>query len=795
MTISRNSKWFAYKVIVHTLVFLMIRGAPVAAQITAPAEKINYAGKDFWLALNSFRQHSHEFFISGKADATINFEFTADPSLNETHSYQAGTVLKVNITNAQMAAMAAPGMETISNASMHISSDKDVHIQFITWGSKSDDGLLIFPSNNQNYGNEYIINGFRHLAGSALNQYGTYTIVATCNNVLLEITPSQNTGAQFAGVPFTLSMSQGDSYTFGFNSSNPIGDLSGTRINILGSDCCNPINVFNTDDITGMYWPVQSTALICCADQLLEQVLPVRVWDRVYPVVPFSNNPYSNIKIVSATNSNTIYFDGTPVLFLNKGEGMDTVINKATVISGDSALSVTQYMISQSEACSNPLPPVDSMSDPSALWNMPLRDGFRESYFTTVGFMSPPPGGIGQPNPYNEMQAVTLISSAANINSIELNNVNIGLLFLPFPNDPNYMYTVIRPDTGIVYHVTSGERIIGYGYGGAIQGSSAWIMGDVSSSDFVSAPLLNQVPDTVIGCVNGTVVLDAGPADEYKWSTGAITQQISVTGPGYFSVMTRSYDTCAGFTKQLWVTMDSYAQVEISDTLLKCQKEVLTLQADAGADSYLWFDGSTAMQADVTAFGAAYHVLQTFQQQCMQLDHGFVVLPQAPGVVLDLGQDTVICRGDRMFITGAGDDTKWSDGSTGTRLLINGPGTYWASITDTCLGLVYRDTIIVTDTFCADRYCTLGFPNAFTPNGDGRNDMFRPVPYGQFTGYFISIYNRWGEKLFHSYKIDEGWDGMHKGEPAELGVYYYLGSYECPIKGNVTIKGEVSLIR
>lgn len=67
----------------------------------------------------------------------------------------------------------------------------------------------------------------------------------------------------------------------------------------------------------------------------------------------------------------------------------------------------------------------------------------------------------------------------------------------------------------------------------------------------------------------------------------------------------------------------------------------------------------------------------------------------------------------------------------------------------------------------------LNVPNAFSPNGDGQNDVFR-VKEGyksiiEFHGY---IFNRWGKKLFEWKNIDEGWDGKHNGSDVPDGVYY-----------------------
>lgn len=63
-------------------------------------------------------------------------------------------------------------------------------------------------------------------------------------------------------------------------------------------------------------------------------------------------------------------------------------------------------------------------------------------------------------------------------------------------------------------------------------------------------------------------------------------------------------------------------------------------------------------------------------------------------------------------------------------------------------------------------------PNAFTPNGDGLNDVF--LPEGLFIeGYELLIFNRWGQQLFTSSDILEGWDGTFSGNPSPPGVYTY----------------------
>lgn len=83
-------------------------------------------------------------------------------------------------------------------------------------------------------------------------------------------------------------------------------------------------------------------------------------------------------------------------------------------------------------------------------------------------------------------------------------------------------------------------------------------------------------------------------------------------------------------------------------------------------------------------------------------------------------------------------------------------------------------------------------PNAFTPNGDGINDILYVRGYS-VTDVFFIIYNRWGEKVFETDKIDRGWDGRHKDEKICPDVYGYYLEVECfggerfVKKGNVTV--------
>jgi gliding motility-associated-like protein len=87
-------------------------------------------------------------------------------------------------------------------------------------------------------------------------------------------------------------------------------------------------------------------------------------------------------------------------------------------------------------------------------------------------------------------------------------------------------------------------------------------------------------------------------------------------------------------------------------------------------------------------------------------------------------------------------------------------------------------------------------PNAFSPDGSGplTNDRFRVVASG-FKTYEMIIFNRWGEKLFESTDITEGWDGNYQGQPCQQDVYAYLAKFT-NFKGEEFVyDGTITLIR
>jgi gliding motility-associated-like protein len=94
---------------------------------------------------------------------------------------------------------------------------------------------------------------------------------------------------------------------------------------------------------------------------------------------------------------------------------------------------------------------------------------------------------------------------------------------------------------------------------------------------------------------------------------------------------------------------------------------------------------------------------------------------------------------------------------------------------------------------------TIMIPTAFSPNFDGRNDVFRVIPGKDVSAIDIRIFNRFGELVFQTTDVKQGWDGIWKGQPGEVGVYFYQIKAEFDNKKGSTkeklYKGDLTLVR
>lgn len=219
-----------------------------------------------------------------------------------------------------------------------------------------------------------------------------------------------------------------------------------------------------------------------------------------------------------------------------------------------------------------------------------------------------------------------------------------------------------------------------------------------------------------------------------------------------------------------------------------CEGQTITL--DPGSfNSYLWQDLSTTPQYIVTIPGT-YTVTVTNAYNCKASAR--IIIPgfaKTPAGFLPKDQD--ICTGNVLKITVPGYYSySWSTGETTRSISIGKAGSYVLSVTsfDNCVG---RDTISIQEINCV----LLGIPNAFSPDNNGRNDLFIPTFNTPVQQYNLRIYNRNGQLIFQSKDPAKGWDGRFRGQLQSPDNYIYQLSFTNMAGEHFEYRGNVLLMK
>ena len=136
----------------------------------------------------------------------------------------------------------------------------------------------------------------------------------------------------------------------------------------------------------------------------------------------------------------------------------------------------------------------------------------------------------------------------------------------------------------------------------------------------------------------------------------------------------------------------------------------------------------------------------------------------------------------------------WYEGSqeisTGQSITVTPNETTWYYVyLDLCSGITLKDSVMV--------FVAKPIPNAFTPNGDGKNDTFSVIgtPSDNITHYSFEIFNRWGQAVFSTTNIETAWDGKSKGVYCPAGLYVWEISFVNGKNVKQTNRGTVMLLR
>ena len=302
---------------------------------------------------------------------------------------------------------------------------------------------------------------------------------------------------------------------------------------------------------------------------------------------------------------------------------------------------------------------------------------------------------------------------------------------------------------------------------------------------------LNLGNDTSF-CVGGFAVLKAPNGfSAYLWQDGSTNQTYTATQKGLYWVQATHSNGCISKDTAEIKQVYSLPAVSLGNDFEICLNEIHVLNAGAGFASYLWQDSSVNATYSTSRTGV-YRVQVTDNNNCKNADTviitGYKPIPQN---FIDSSISICIGRNNELRAKGIWKSYLWNNNARGSSITIVTAGNYWLEVTND-EGCNARDTIKVIAKDCAKG---IYFPNAFTPDNDGRNDTYKPVVNGKIEKIKFIIYNRLGEKVFETSDPFRGWDGVYKGKPQASNTFVWYCNYQ--FAGDIVKieKGTVILVR
>jgi gliding motility-associated-like protein len=304
------------------------------------------------------------------------------------------------------------------------------------------------------------------------------------------------------------------------------------------------------------------------------------------------------------------------------------------------------------------------------------------------------------------------------------------------------------------------------------------------------SPPVDLGPDLSV-CNGDSAVLIAKPGfTRYQWSTGDGGSRLIVKTPGSYSIVATTAEGCKSYdtVKLVNVFTNPVVRLDHNNSLCAGASRVL----DAGHFSYYrWNDGSSLRTLTINNTGT-YTVEVLDNNGCKGSDTT-VITTLLPVPILFLPSDTAICSYGSLTLKAntAYQTYLWSTNALGSSITINQPGLYWLQVKDgnDCEG---KDTVLVSPKECMKG---LYVPTAFSPNGDNRNEVFRPLLFGNVKHYQFTVYNRWGQVIYQTTEPGKGWNGSYGGSTQDSNVFVWTCSYQLEGDALKTERGTVLLIR
>jgi len=737
------------------------------------AQNLTNSGRDFWLAFTECHDLTtavYQINISSPVATAGNVSIPGT-GFSQNFTTTPGIVSKVTLPSADATIVTS---ELLESRAIHVVADDDVVVYANTYHLYRSEASLVLPT--QSLGTEYRAMTYY---SQQLGQFkeSEFIIVAAGATVTVEITTTANTqGGNLTGVPWTVTINPNQIYQV--QALTVADDLTGSLIRAVLPTPNTKFAVYS-----GNVW-----AQVSCVgnrDPLYEAVFPVNTWGKEYFILPTPNRSWNEFRVVAAEDTTVISVNKIVVDTLMAGEFYEDTTASVILVEGDKPIMVAMFVITgQCDGYTG--------SDPSMIVLNPNE----QMYLDTITFYTIDEWQI-------DSNYVHIITRTPDTNTILFNGA-------PVPNfnvilqDTNYSYATFKVDTGSHTVTTPMCGFLSYVIG----------MGFAESYAYAAGVLLADLTDTItfynisaggnIHCMGDLIQFESGTSGHpisFEWDfgdgdTSTLQDPVHVyTDTGTYIIDLIIEYLCNIDTLQDTILIRLRPFVDLGNDTLFCQGGLITLDAGNPGDLYVWSTGVSTRTIEVTETGTYWVTVSN--GICLTFDSIHVEVVST--LDIDAGNDETIlkCRKVQLFADSDDDVTYTWDPVVGlTDPFIPDPiagplntTVYIVTIEDTN-GCVNWDSVAVI----IDGKTGLAIPNAFTPNGDGVNDIIFANSICISDAKF-KILNRFGMTVFETNDLDIGWDGSRKGKPQPMDTYVYFLTGVTETGEQIAERGNITLIR
>jgi gliding motility-associated-like protein len=404
-------------------------------------------------------------------------------------------------------------------------------------------------------------------------------------------------------------------------------------------------------------------------------------------------------------------------------------------------------------------------------------------------FRFTPSGGVSR------LKSAQLVVNGTVVANADTSTFSTGLLNLSFPN-----VCPTADSTAYVLRVTYND-CLGDPPTDVVFTDTVFVKRDLPPALALSKTDANC---TTLGTITATATGGGSAPKEFSINGGATYQASNVftnISPGSYSITVRNIGSNCSSTQPITIALVNDLTINQPASGSICRGASFTPQVTSNAATYSWTPttgvsnpaiANPVLTPDQTT---TYTVTATLGSCTTQRT---VTVTVFPGAAVNAGPDAIILAGDvyTMQASGSAGTYLWTPATGLSATNVINPNANPAVTTTYTLRVTTAQGCFAVDDVTIEvvPYCIKPM-NAFTPNGDGINELWLITNGNCLKTAKAQVFNRYGAKVFESNDYKNTWNGTYEGKPLPDGTYYYIIDYKLLNNKTVYLKGNVTILR